>query len=344
MLSLLAPIFAEARTLELVWKPNQEPDLDGYRVRYGTVSGNYTERINVGKLKTSATVENLSDTETYYFVVTAYNTHGLESRPSHELSYPSADEFRNLSMRGALQLDGVLISGFVISGNGRKKVMVRALGPSADVPHALSDPVLELHDISGGTIAANDDWRMGNEEAILASGAAPLDDKDAAVIVTLNAGAYTVVTRDASGYGGIGLVEIYDLDDARDTLRLTNSSARGSILTGNNILIGGVIIGRGDTRIRILARAVGPSLTSQGVAYALVDPTLQLYDGNGEVIASNDDWKDTQQQEIEAIGLAPSNDRESAIVAALVPGHYTAIVTGKNGGMGIGLVELYSLL
>ena len=345
MLSLLAPMFAEARALELVWNPNQEPDLAGYRLQFGTASGKYTEKISVGKSRTSTTVDNLSEGKTYFFAITAYNTKGLESRASNEVSYPSPDHFQNLSTRGPLHLDGVLISGFLITGDGQKKLLIRALGPSLPVPGALGDPVLEVHDISGGTIAVNDNWRMGGEEdVILASGAAPLNDKDAAVIVTLNAGAYTVVVRDGEGGTGVGLVEIYDLDDSRDTLRLSNSSARGSILTGDNILIGGVIIGSGENRTRILSRALGPSLAEFGVPYALADPTLQLYDGNGNMIASNDDWKDTQQEEIEAVGLAPSDSRESAILTTLSPGHYTALVLGKNGGMGVGLVEFYSFL
>jgi hypothetical protein len=344
-LSLLAPMCVEAvpLELELAWKPNQEPDLAGYRLHFGTTSGQYTEQISVGKNRTSATVDNLPQGKTYFFAVTAYNDHGLESRPSHELAYPSPDHLRNLSTRGPLHLDGVLISGFLISGDGQKKLLIRALGPSVPVPGALGDPVLEVHDISGGTIATNDNWRMGGEEdAILASGLAPLNDKDAAVIVTLAAGSYTIVLRDGEGGAGIGLVEIYDLDDPRDTLRLSNSSARGSVLTGDNILIGGVVIEAGENRIKILSRALGPSLAEFDVPYALGDPTLQLYDGNGTMIAANDDWKDTQEREIEAIGVAPSNSRESAILITPPPGHYTALVSGKNGGMGIGLVEFYS--
>lgn len=329
--------------LELEWKPNQEPDLAGYRLHFGTASGEYTEQISVGKNRTSATVDNLAQGKTYFFAVTAYNDRGLESRPSHELAYPSPDHFRNLSTRGPLHLDGVLISGFLITGDGQKKLLIRALGPSIPVPGGLGDPVLEVHDISGGTIATNDNWRNGGgEDAILASGLAPLNYKDAAVIVTLDAGFYTAVLRDGEGGAGVGLVEIYDLDEPRDTLRLSNSSARGSVLTGDNILIGGVVIEAAENRIKILSRALGPSLAEFGVPYALGNPTLQLYDGNGTMIASNDDWKDTQEREIEALGVAPSDSRESAILITPPPGHYTALVSGKNGGMGIGLVEFYS--
>jgi hypothetical protein len=345
LLLLLVPMFAQARTLELEWNPNDEPNIAGYRLHFGTTSGKYSEEITVGRNKTSATVEGLEWGKTYFFAVTAFNNYGLESRFSHEVAFPSPDRLLNLSTRGPLQLDGVLISGFLIAGNGEKRVLVRALGPSVPVRGMLSDPIVEVHNGSGRTIAGNDNWRLGGQEdAILASGLAPSNDKDAAIIVTLSAGAYTIVLRDGDGGTGIGLAEIYDLDNSRDTMRLSNSSARGSILSGDNILIGGVVIGSGENRTRIVSRALGPSLAEWDVPYALGDPVLQLYDGNGTMIASNDNWKDTQQKEIEAAGIAPSDSRESAILATLPPGNYTALVSGKNGGMGIGLVEFYSLL
>jgi hypothetical protein len=343
VLFLLLAAPGGARTLELTWNSNRESDIAGYRLRYGTGSGNYTQQINVGSTTTSATIENLLDGQRYYFALTAYNNLGLESRFSHEISYPSPDQFRNLSARGAIHLDGVLISGFIITGSGQKRIMVRALGPSLSVTTGLNDPVLELHDSSGGIISANDDWRMGDENAILASGLAPTSDKEAALIATVNPGPYTVIARDSHGASGIGLVEIYDLDEPRNTMRLVNCSTRGSVLIDDRILIGGVIIEAADNRTRILTRAIGPSLAAAGVPYALTDPMMQLYNSNGTVIASNDNWMDTQRAEIEAIGVAPSDVRESVILASCLPGHYTAVMSGKNGGMGVGLVELYSL-
>ena len=292
-LLLVAP--TGARTLELTWNSNRESDIAGYRLRYGTGSGNYSQQINVGSTTTSATVENLIEGQRYYFTLTAYNNLGLESRFSHEISYPSPDQFRNVSARGAIHLDGVLISGFIITGGGQKKIMVRVLGSSLPVTTGLSDPVLELHDSSGGIIGANDDWRMGDENAIRASGLAPTNDTEAAVIATVNPGRYTVIARDSHGGSGIGLVEIYDLDEPRNTMRLVNSSTRGSVLVDDRILIGGVIIEAADNRTRILTRAIGPSLTAAGVPYALTDPTMHLYNSNGTVIASNDNWMETQQ-------------------------------------------------
>jgi hypothetical protein len=159
----------------------------------------------------------------------------------------------------------------------------------------------------------------------------------------IHPGAYTVAMRDGSGDRGVGLVEIYDLGEARETLRLTISSARGSIMTGEGVLTAGIILEAADRRTKIVARGLGPSLAASGVPYTLTDPTLQLCDGNGTVIASNDDWKETQQEQIKALGFAPSDDRESALVTALVPGRYTAILSSKRHGMGVGLIQLYSL-
>jgi hypothetical protein len=135
---------------------------------------------------------------------------------------------------------------------------------------------------------------------------------------------------------------MYDLDLASDS-RLANISTRGFVQTGDNVMIAGFILGNGTASETVIIRAIGPSLTSSGVANVLADPTLALHDGNGTLLMSNDNWKDTQQAEIQATGLAPSNDLESAIVTALPPGAYTAIVAGKNGGTGVALAEVYDL-
>ena len=114
--------------------------------------------------------------------------------------------------------------------------------------------------------------------------------------------------------------------------------------TDENVMIGGVIVGGEEgTGTLMIVRAIGPSLEDLGVSNALQDPVLELYDASGGLLASNDDWKETQQTEIEAAGLAPTDDRESALQAALVPGAYTAIVRGQDNSTGIGLVEAYNL-
>jgi hypothetical protein len=250
----------------------------------------------------------------------------------------------NMSTRGLIQTgDRVLIAGFVIAGNTQKAVMVRAIGPSIALSTALSDPMLELHDSTGKLIAINDNWKTSQQEQIAASGLAPTDSREAALITTLSPGSYTAVVRGAGSATGIGLVEIYDLDNSRGLPQLINISARGNVLTGDNVLIGGFIVTGGTLSKTVAIRASGPSLTSRGVTGALPDPNLKLYDGNGTLIAANDDWKTSQQAEITATGLALANDRDSAVLATLPPGPYTAITAGKNGATGVGLVEIYSI-
>ena len=107
-------------------------------------------------------------------------------------------------------------------------------------------------------------------------------------------------------------------------------------------MIGGLII-LGDTQTGVLVRAIGPELTAAGVTGALQDTTLELHDSDGVIIASNDDWKETQQSQIEATGVPPTDDRESAIVTALAPGNYTTIVRGKDNTTGVALVEVYNI-
>jgi hypothetical protein len=162
------------------------------------------------------------------------------------------------------------------------------------------------------------------------------------MVATLDPGNYTAVVRDADGGTGVGLVEVYDLAAAAES-ELANISTRGFVESGVNVMIGGFILGNNAASARVLIRAIGPSLSQHGVDAALQDPVLDLRDANGMRIRYNDDWRDSQQLEIEATGLAPENNVESAMVATLAPGAYTAIVAGKAGFSGVGLVEVYQL-
>jgi hypothetical protein len=243
--------------------------------------------------------------------------------------------------------DNVLIGGFIIRG-GSKKVILRAIGPSltsAGVPGALADPTLELHGSSAELIASNDNWVSSpQKQAIIDSGIAPSNDQESAIVATLPEGSYTAVVAGAGGTSGVGLVEIYDLDQSA-TNRLLNLSTRGRVETGDNVMIAGLIIG-GTQNTRIIVRALGPSLSnlSPPVPGALADPTLELRDSQGNLLETNDDWVNSpHKQEIMDSTLAPSNDKESAIIEALPPAKYTAIVRGANGSTGVGLVELYDL-
>jgi hypothetical protein len=256
----------------------------------------------------------------------------------------------NISTRmRVLTNDNVLIGGFIITGTDPKKVILRAIGPSlaaAGVPGALQDPTLELHDASG-TIAFNDNWKDTQQAEIQNTGIPPTDDRESAIVKTLAPGSYTAILRGSGNTTGVAVVEAYDLDSNR-AVKLANISTRGFVDTGDNVMIGGFIVGaglgnNGSGSEKVIVRAIGPSLTAAGVAGALQDPTLELHDGNGATIAFNDNWKDTQQAEIQATGIPPTDDRESAIVRVIPGGNYTAIVRGVSGTTGIAVVEAYTL-
>jgi len=218
-------------------------------------------------------------------------------------------------------------------------VAVRGIGPSLPVSGALSDPVLDLYDSNGKLLATNDNWIV-NRLAIIGSHVPPNSELEAAIQITLDPGAYTAIVHDAKGQVGSALVEVYDLAPS-DSL-LANISTRGKVGTGDDVMIGGFIIGGNDST-KVLLRAIGPSLSSQGVEGALGDPVLELHNSLGELIATNDSWRSTQQADITATGIAPENDNESAILTTLTPGPYTTIVRGQADTTGIALVEVYNL-
>ena len=242
--------------------------------------------------------------------------------------------------------DNVLIGGFIVSGADSKKVIVRALGPSLTsygVAGALADPIVELHDHTGAIIASNDNWKDTQQSQIVATNLAPHDDHESAIVITLAPGAYTAIAHGVSNTSGVVLLEIYDLDPSANA-RLSNVSARGYVDLGDNVLIGGAILGAGNGGVNlVVARALGPSLRSFGVQNAMQNPVLQLHNQQGTLLDSNDNWKDGNQQAIRDNGLAPSDDHEAAIFAVLPPGAYTAIVVGKNNTTGVALVEFYNL-
>jgi len=253
---------------------------------------------------------------------------------------------QNISTRmQVLTGDNVLIGGFIVTGTQPKTVVVRGMGPSLPLSGALSDPVIELHSSSGELLAGNDDWMNSpTRQQVIDSGLAPTNNLESALWAVIDPGAYTVIVRGYNNATGVGLFEVYDLDQAGDS-NLGNVSTRGFVNTGDHVMIGGIIIGPpGATSSEIMVRAIGPSLAGYGIQNALADPTLEVYNGNGTVIGSNDNWQETQEAAVEATGIEPVNDLESAFVATLAPGAYTAIVRGKNNGTGVALVEVYKLL
>ncbi len=285
----------------------------------------------------------------YSFTITARNGVSPNATQDFTLSVqqtPANATLVNISTRLLIQTGGkVGIGGFIISGTDAKKVLIRGLGPtltSFGVPNALQDPVLELHDGSGAVVVGNDDWKIPQETDIAATGKAPPDDHESAILLTLQPGSYTVIESGKNGTSGVGLIEIYDLDAVANA-HLSNISTRGFVQTGANVMIGGFIVSGANGSLNLIVRALGPSLAQFGVPNPLPDPRLGLYDANGTLIMSNDNWKDSQQAAIQNSGFQPPNDLDSAILVTLSTGNYTAIVTGKNGGTGVGLVEVYRL-
>jgi hypothetical protein len=265
---------------------------------------------------------------------------------SFELQTIAPTLLANISTRLPVETgDNVLIGGFIITGTQPKKVIVRAIGPSLTgfgIAGALADTILELHGPAAFTTVINDNWRSDQQSEIIATGFAPTNDLESAIVATLpaNNSAYTAIVRGANDGTGIGLVEAYDLDHAADS-KLGNISTRGLVQTGDNVLIAGTIVA-GVAPQRVIIRALGPSLTVPG---KLADPTLELRDANGGLVRSNDNWRTDQQAEIIATGIPPSNDLESAIVTTLPAGGAasTAIVRGVNGTTGVALVEIYAI-
>ena len=256
----------------------------------------------------------------------------------------------NISTRARVEPgDNVLIGGFIVTGSATKRVIVRAIGPSLSqhgVTDVLADTTLELHAGNGALLQSNDNWRDDPSQAsqIIASGLAPSSNLESALIATLQPGNYTAIVRGKNSRQGIALAEVYDLDPTADS-ELGNISGRSFVQTGDDVMIGGFIIGNNIGATKVIIRAIGPSLSQYGLSNVLADPTLELHDGNGALLESNDNWQDDPDQaaRIRAANLAPSNPLESAIWVSLAPGNYTAIVRGKNNGVGIGLVEIYSL-
>jgi hypothetical protein len=248
--------------------------------------------------------------------------------------------------------DNVLIAGFIITGSDPKKVLVMAKGPSLNsggtpVPGRLADPTLELHDGNGALMTTNDNWKDSPQRTeIENSGLAPTDDKESAILQTLTPGNYTAIVRGVNNTTGIALVEVYDRAPASS--KLANISSRGFVETGDNVLIAGFIAGNQTGSAKVLVRAIGPSLKSK-LPNALDDPVLELHDSQGNTLQTNDNWKindqtqQSQQAEIEATGVPPGNDLESAIVQVVSPAGFTAIVRGKNGSVGVALVEVYNI-
>ncbi|PZR76717.1 MAG: hypothetical protein DLM73_01765 [Chthoniobacterales bacterium] len=247
-----------------------------------------------------------------------------------------------------------MIQGFIVQGpaGSTKKIIVRALGPFLQqfgITDFLANPTLDIFDGNQVKVASNDNWKTtqvgglitGDQFAELnASGLAPSNDLESAIIANLTPGQYTAVVRGAGNTAGTGLVDAFDIS-AASPARLANVGTRGLVQPGDGLLTAGFIVQNGP--VRVVVRAIGPSLTAFGITNALADTTLQLRDQNGAIIRENDDWMTDQKAELEATGLQPSNNLEAALVATIPPGQYTAQVRGKPEATGTGVVEIYFL-
>jgi hypothetical protein len=240
-----------------------------------------------------------------------------------------------------------MIAGYIITGVTNKAVILRGMGPSLGafgISGVLLDPVLELHAQNGSLITLNDNWKDTQRSQIEGTVFQPNDDRESVIFSTLIPGAYTAVLSGKNNTAGIGLIEVYDGNQGSES-QLGQISTRGLVQGGNNVMIGGFILGDTQANARIAIRGLGPSLSQFGLNNVLADPTLELRDANGATAVANDNWTDDSVSAalLTANGLAPSNPKESGIFTSLPPGQFTAILAGKNGSIGIGLVEIYNL-
>ena len=360
-------LIALSSATTIIWKRSgASPEIDRATFEVSTDSINYTvlgdaTRISGGWKLTGPT---LSMQQSIFIRARGFYATGTQNSSSSIVEsvrnvFITPTQLGNISTRLSVGTgNSVLIGGFIVTGAQPKQLIMRAIGPSLPLLGTLADPTLELHqsDTMGQdvVIASNDNWKDDPSQVaeILATGIPPTDDLESAIVVTLDpvnpsvphSGLYTAILRgknDSQGVAttGVALVEVYDLDPTVDS-KLANISTRGLVQTDDNVMIGGIIVLGTTSPTNVVVRAIGPSLSLSGT---LADPTLDLYDGNGVLFMSNDNWRDTQEQEIIDTNIQPTNDLESAILVTLNPGAYTAILRGKNMTTGLALVEAYQL-
>jgi hypothetical protein len=255
----------------------------------------------------------------------------------------------NISTRLRVETgDKVMIAGFIITGNASKDVVIRGLGPSLTnfgmAGGLLADPIIELRNSSGVLLQQNNNWKDDQRSQIEGTVFQPSDDRESVILRTLAPGAYTAILKGVGNTTGVGTIEVYDNNQAAAS-QLANISTRGFVQTGQNVMIGGFMLGNTTGSSRVAVRGLGPSLTSFGLGSVLADPTLELHNVNGTIMISNDDWATdvVSAAQLTANGLAPSNPKEAGIFTTLPPGTYTAVLQGTNSGTGIGLIEVYNL-
>ncbi|MEO5720928.1 MAG: putative Ig domain-containing protein [Chthoniobacterales bacterium] len=342
--TILAPAITSPGDITTFQVEGVLPSGLGFEPITGTISGSFTDQLDdreVGRdPKLSGGV--ISNVQLF-----ATNSHGTTTIPL--IFFLQLNGVANISTRLSVGAEPkVLIGGFIVTGNAPKKVIIRAIAPSLSVggvpvSGTLPDPTLEL--VGDGLSVTNDDWRATQEQEIIDSTVPPANDRESAMIAILNPGAYTAVVRGKNGDTGIALIEVYDLGtaslDTSSSANLVNISTRGFVQTGDDVMIGGFIIT--GTTTRVIARAIGPDLANRGVNGALQDTMMEVRDGSGSLVGSNDDWESDHRQQIIDTTVAPVDRRESAVVANLPSGAYTAIIRGKDRSTGVALIEVFAL-
>jgi uncharacterized delta-60 repeat protein len=242
--------------------------------------------------------------------------------------------------------DNVMIAGFILTGNVSKDVVLRGMGAvlgNFGITDFLADPVLDLRG-PGGPILANNNWKDTQRAQIEGTPFEPGDDRESVIVATLPPANYSAILTGNNNTTGVGVIEVFDNNSAADS-QLGNISTRGLVQGNNSVMIGGFILGGSTSNSRIAIRGIGPSLAQFGLNNVLADPTLELHDGNGALLISNDNWESdaTSAGQLSANGLGLSDPKESGIFTSLPVGQFTAILAGKDGGTGIGLIEIYNL-
>ncbi len=343
------------------WSSPHNRNISTSGSRYFSINGGVTNMVNFNQNPDADLGDWFSEQcpQTHPYVQNAFACRGQSSDISatspegidldvigYNLSQTSLS---NISTRSFVQTgEHVMIGGFIVQGTGPKRVIIRAIGPELTqygIANALANPRLEIHNETGALIATNDDW-----QTTIIGGHAPTAASESAIVANLQPGNYTAVVRGVNNANGVALVEVYDLNPAASS-SLGNISTRSFVQAGQNVMIGGFVV-QGTGAKRVIIRAIGPELTQHGITNALADPRLEIHNQSGALIASNDNWQttilggvitDNQISDIQNSGHAPSAASESAIIANLQPGNYTAIVRGVSNTTGVALVEAYDL-
>lgn len=257
---------------------------------------------------------------------------------------------RQLSTRANVGVgESAVVVKFVVSGP-TQDIVLRAIGPSlavSGIDQPLNDPILELHDSTGRVIAGNNDWQDAQAARFSEGGTdcqfAPANKFESAIAIALPSGAYTAVVRGNNGGSGVAVTEIYSTSERPDST-ISTISSRAFVGSDENVLIGSVIVD-GSGTVDLMMRALGPSLDGFDVTAPLADPSIALYDGNGALLSSNNDWQDdpVQAAAIARAAVAIPRPTESAVVVSLPAGAYTAVVSGNQNTSGVALFEAYQL-